>query len=208
VQRDEFCSEAIAATQPWEVPGQPFNCEIHLQPLEDVRDMMRGQTNQNGVSSVLARLSHREKQRRLNRLRLNNIRDGLTPCKRWLSPWPRPGRPGKRSLQLIWMRRGGAKAPRAPGCRRPAPPGSRSLWCGGRGALRWRTNAWGNDLGVLGDGSLERVHLVSHGAAAALLGASAARPRRPDCARRVLAGDRRGAAGAGAPAIPLVAAGA
>lgn len=51
-------------------------------------------------------------------------------------------------------------------------------------------NSWGKACGVVGDGSLERLHLVSQLAAAALLGPHAARYRSHDRGWRALAGDR------------------
>ena len=55
-----------------------------------------------------------------------------------------------------------------------------------------------------GDGSLERLHLVPHLAAAGLLGAPAARYRSHERARRALSGERRGPAGAGPSDVPRV----
>ena len=65
----------------------------------------------------------------------------------------------------------------------------------------------GTLLGLVGDGSLERLHLVPQLAAAALLGAPAAGYRSHDRAWRALPGDRRGPAGAGPSDVPLVASG-
>ena len=74
-------------------------------------------------------------------------------------------------------------------------------WQGGPGTLG------GALLGVVGDGSLERLHLVSDVAAAGVLGASAAGHRSHDRARGTLPRDWGGLAGAGPPDVPLVASG-
>jgi hypothetical protein len=62
-------------------------------------------------------------------------------------------------------------------------------------------------MGVFAHGLLERPHLVSHVAAAAVLGASAARYRSHNRARWTLSRDWRSLAGAGPPNVSLVALG-
>ena len=78
---------------------------------------------------------------------------------------------------------------------------------GCRAAPKWPTSCWGALLGVFGDGSLERLHLVPDVAAASLLGTSAAGYRSEDRARRTVPREWGSLAGASLADVPVVASG-
>jgi hypothetical protein len=59
------------------VADKPLNCEMTLQLMEDVRDLIKAQGGENNVMILIARLGSREKSRSLNRRRLLNVREGL-----------------------------------------------------------------------------------------------------------------------------------
>ena len=59
------------------VADKPLNCEMTLQLMEDLRDLIRAQGGENNVMILIARLGSREKSRSLNRRRLLNVREGL-----------------------------------------------------------------------------------------------------------------------------------
>ena len=59
------------------VSKDPLNCEMAFTKLQKVRNMIREEPNNNGVLILIARLGDEEKNRKLNRLRLLNIKEGL-----------------------------------------------------------------------------------------------------------------------------------
>lgn len=59
------------------VAGKPLNCEMTLQLMEDVRDLIRAQRDEKGVLILIARLGSGENSSTLNRRRLLNVREGL-----------------------------------------------------------------------------------------------------------------------------------
>ena len=60
----------------WGVPNEPLNCEMNLQDLEHVRNLMRREAN--GFLIIVARLGNGETRRELNYRRLHNVRLQLT----------------------------------------------------------------------------------------------------------------------------------
>ena len=71
-------SADVIAKYKWNLPDRPLNCEMNLQHLEDLRQMLANQANRDGLLIIVARLGNGEKQRDLSRRRLHNVRDGLT----------------------------------------------------------------------------------------------------------------------------------
>ena len=71
-------SDDVVAKYRWDIPDHPYNCEMNLQHLEHVRNMLSSQTNRKDVLIILARLGNGEKRRDLNLRRLNNVRKALT----------------------------------------------------------------------------------------------------------------------------------
>lgn len=61
----------------WGVPNRPLNCEMNLQNLEHVRDLVKKQTNRSAVLILIARLGNGEKRDELNHRRLYNVRESL-----------------------------------------------------------------------------------------------------------------------------------
>src|SRR3712207_1174753 len=59
------------------VADKPLNCEMTLQLMEDVRDLVRAERGESNVLILIARLGSGEKSRALNRRRLLNVREGL-----------------------------------------------------------------------------------------------------------------------------------
>ena len=59
------------------IADKPLNCEMTLQLMEDVRDLIGAESGERGVLILIARLSSGEKSRTLNRRRLLNVREGL-----------------------------------------------------------------------------------------------------------------------------------
>jgi hypothetical protein len=71
-------SADVIAKYKWKLPDRPLKCEMNLQHLEDLRNMLANQPNRAGLLIIVARLGNGEKQRDLNRRRLGNVHDGLT----------------------------------------------------------------------------------------------------------------------------------
>ena len=68
--------EGASRLRGWGIPNEPQNCEMNLQDLEDVRNLMRRETN--GFLIIVARLGNGERRRELNYRRLHNVRLQLT----------------------------------------------------------------------------------------------------------------------------------
>lgn len=59
------------------VSKDPLNCETAFTKLQKVKNMIEEESNNNGVLILIARLGNKEKNRKLNRLRLLNVKEGL-----------------------------------------------------------------------------------------------------------------------------------
>ena len=59
------------------VAEKPLNCEMTFQLMEDVRNLIRAEADENSVLILIARLGNGENSRNLNRRRLYNVREGL-----------------------------------------------------------------------------------------------------------------------------------
>lgn len=59
------------------VSETPLNCEMTLQLMEHVRDLIKSEVDEKSVLILIARLGDGEKRLDLNRRRLMNVREGL-----------------------------------------------------------------------------------------------------------------------------------
>jgi hypothetical protein len=71
-------SDDVFAKHKWTLPKRPFNCEMNLQHLEDLKVMVVNQPSRDGMLIMLARLGSGERRRDLNRRSLDNVRRALT----------------------------------------------------------------------------------------------------------------------------------
>gem|GEM_PF-1678742 len=62
----------------WGIPDGPQNCEMNLQNLEYLRDLIKNQSKGTGFLIIVARLGKGERQPSLNHRRLYNVRLKLT----------------------------------------------------------------------------------------------------------------------------------
>lgn len=62
----------------WGVPNEPQNCEMNLQNLEYLRDLVKKESTGAGFLIIVARLGKGERQPSLNHRRLYNVRLKLT----------------------------------------------------------------------------------------------------------------------------------
>lgn len=59
------------------VAERPLNCEMTLQLMEDVRDLIKAEADEKSILILIARLGNGERSRTLNRRRLYNVREGF-----------------------------------------------------------------------------------------------------------------------------------
>ncbi|MBC7798315.1 MAG: hypothetical protein H7Z37_15705 [Pyrinomonadaceae bacterium] len=60
------------------VSSKPLNCESSLLRLEKIRSLIQTGTSEKSILILIARLGNKERNRKINRLRLENVRRGLT----------------------------------------------------------------------------------------------------------------------------------